>query len=97
MGTSEATFIREVVLSEIRRAVRDAPPGAIVSTSACIDKVLQVYPSCWLTRRELEDMVIEQAAEAHVVLEIDANSPRGEASPWLSPEEFSTAKPRILN
>lgn len=75
MALSETGFIESLIRSEVRLHVARAD-GRILSTSACVDKIFKVYPKCWLPRRVIEDMIVEQASRAHVAVEIDEKRPR---------------------
>jgi hypothetical protein len=75
MAAPVISFVEQLVLEEIRHHVKRSE-GRILSTSACVDKVLKVYPSCWLPRRAIEDMVIAQAVQARLAVEMDEAAPR---------------------
>jgi hypothetical protein len=101
MGTTEISFVENLIAGEVRFLLGQSHSG-IVSTSACIDKVLQVYPKCCLTRREIEDLVIAQVARTRTALEIDESSPRSTRVPAFRVEAEddglpteSTAAPKL--
>ena len=92
MRASDTSFIEDLVASEIRFHVAKAR-GRILSASACVDEVLKVYPTCGLSRRHIEDMVIVRAARASVVVDMDEAAPRRRAMEVMVAPGGAPAKP----
>ena len=85
MGTATSPFIEGLVDAEIRRLVGEAIAGrTFVSTAECVAKVKHLYPTCGLSKREIEDKVIAAATAAGLPVEIGGvrRQSSGRASAW---------------
>lgn len=71
-------FVHALVLKAIRRSVADAiRSGTIVSASDCADRILETYPTCGLSKRQLADEVMVAAAKAGVPVEFGSSTRMG--------------------
>jgi hypothetical protein len=78
-GTS---FIQTLIDHEIRHYVAlEAKNGGLLRASTVVEAIMRTYPNIFVGARELEDMVIEAAARAHVAIEMGAAKPRRSSRP----------------